>query len=168
MVNFEDSFEHATRQDLQHQKEQKNVKEDDILAGQRALMRDHERGIGSSTDDFGSVAQAMVSNSASGNTKGDQGPHISGFQGSGIFLPDVAQLQDRIVADKQEKAEAKEAKKKGKKSDEAAEGQEGQDDAEREATSQQKQGQTSSKPATKSLSSKCVFAMTGCEPSHMS
>lgn len=146
-LHFEDSFEHSKRQEIQHQKEQKSVKEGDILAGRRALLRDHERGIGNSTDDFGAVAQAMVSNSAHGSTSGEQGPHISAYQGSGVFVPDVAHLQDSMAAEKQEKAEAREAKKKGKaaNAEEAAEEKEDEDDATERAAQKGKPN----KPAAK-------------------
>ena len=114
-VTFRNSFEHAKIQEAQQNREMRKVTAEGVEAGRRALLRDHERGIGrdGQRQDFGAIAQSMVATSTSAAAGG--AARNSAFSGSGVFMPNIEGLKDEIAEDQQEEQAKKEAKKKGAK-----------------------------------------------------
>ena len=110
-VIFRNSYMVAKKQEAQAQRDVKGkaATHESAEAGRRALLRDHERGFGEDNrSSFETIGQSMVVRA---------GDNESSFAGSGIFMPDVARLQEDIQeAGEQKKREKEQRRKPGRAS----------------------------------------------------
>ena len=114
-VTFRNSFEHAKIQEAQQNREMRKVTAETLETDRRSLLRDHERGIGrdGQHQDFGAIAQSMVTSSTSAEAGGVS--RGSAFSGNGVFMPNLEGLKDEMAEDQLQEQMKKDAKKKGAK-----------------------------------------------------
>jgi hypothetical protein len=106
----------SQRQEVQYQRDQKEVSMDSIHAGRRAKLRGHEANAGFS------IGNAMAARSDENS---------SAFQGAGVFMPDIHNIAKDLDEEELELKEKKEAKKmQNKKQKKNAEEEEEQEEQE--------------------------------------
>ena len=111
-VTFRNSFEHAKIQEAQQNREMRKVTAETLETDRRSLLRDHERGIGrdGQHQDFGAIAQSMVTSSTSAEAGGVS--RSSAFSGNGVFMPNLEGLKDEMAEDQLQERMKKDAKTK--------------------------------------------------------
>lgn len=110
-VIFRNEFAHAKVQEAQQNRELHKVGAEAVEAGRRSLLRDHERGLGrdGQHDDFGSIAQCMITSASAANPGGMN--RDSAFSGSGVYMPNLEMMQEELAEAETQKKEEAEAKK---------------------------------------------------------
>jgi hypothetical protein len=105
-VTFRNGFAHSREQQLQTNKDEKNVAFEKANAGLKSVLRDLEKGLGRNGKhgDMAAIAQSVVSTTCS---NGGRAPSKGSFSGMGVFEPNLGNMRDDI----QEEAAEKQTKK---------------------------------------------------------
>ena len=99
LVISRDMFMSGRRQEAQQRRESKNVSVEEVEAGRRNLLREHDAGTGTGgSADLNSIGQAMVTRAADGQ---------GAFTGPGVYLPDVECLEAAVEEHQKAKADKK-------------------------------------------------------------
>jgi hypothetical protein len=112
MVKFRNGYMHTREQEMQSNKDEKNVSLEKIEAGRKSLLRDADSGLGRHGEhgDMAAIAQSMVS----GSSNGGRAPSKGAFAGTGVYEPILGNLREDIQEDELDKQKKKDALKKKK------------------------------------------------------